>query len=128
MIPDPTQVAQALEKFLRREPEIAFDLHDDVRLILDAARTWTAWTTTCPTCEGTLVDGSTYVPATHLEPSSAEMCRECVSGVIPKPEAIEAMARQMTDAVGLGVEWEYYLRWVEAGLMGLLAWIEGNSE
>ena len=31
----------------------------------------------CPECAGTGVDDSTYVPATHLQPSEMEQCGRC---------------------------------------------------
>jgi hypothetical protein len=35
---DRTITAEALDRFLAREPEIAFDLHDELRVIVAAAR------------------------------------------------------------------------------------------
>jgi hypothetical protein len=35
---DRTRLKEALDRFLAREPEIAFDLHDELRVIVAAAR------------------------------------------------------------------------------------------
>lgn len=47
----------------------------------------------CPNCEGTGVDGSTYVPATHLTPSEVEPCGWCRGGVRIKPDVVEKAAK-----------------------------------
>ena len=44
----------------------------------------------CDECGGTGMDGSTYVPATHLTPSEVEPCYACHRGWLPDDETVEA--------------------------------------
>ena len=78
-LPNRADTTVAISRWVGREPEIAYDLHPDLRIILDAARGWSS---------GRLVDRE----AVDYQAAVEEWIRQREAGGDGRPDLIVAAA------------------------------------